>query len=174
MSERNLWHRMDKAVGNRGHFDRREFNPIGGVPDLSYCVTAVEGHIELKFMDDVPVRDTTAVFGPRTRKGMEDDQIAWAKRRMRAGGRTYVFAQVGKFLYLFHGGIADVFNSLTLREMYDMASWYAGPLVPLEEWDEFLQHITSDFNPNARAVRSPTDGLDWVPPLDEPFSVARP
>ena len=161
MSEKNFWHRIDKAVGMRGHFDRREFNPIGGVPDLSYCVDGVEGHIELKFMDSLPARNSTAVFGPRTAKGMEDDQIAWAERRLRAGGRTYVFAQVGKYLYLFHGGIAKVFNSLTEPEMTRMAMWDCGPTVPADDWDVFIDHVTDEFDPKWRAVRIDTGHIEW-------------
>lgn len=145
MSEARLWIRLREAVGSAGHFERREFNPLGGVPDVSYCVTGVEGHIELKYMPFLPKRLTTAVFGPRSSRGMRESQIAWFDRRLRAGGRAYILAQVENRLVLLHGAWAERFNEMVWDEMRKMCCWSGGPTIPQYgpgSWRTFLGAIT--------------------------------
>jgi hypothetical protein len=60
------------------------------VPDSNYCVDGVEGWIEHK----------------RARKGRVDlsaEQVAWAERRMRKGGRVFLAVREGARLCLFAG-----------------------------------------------------------------------
>lgn len=142
MSESRLWTRVREGVYAHGHFDRRENNPLDGVPDVNYCVDGCEGHIELKFRRDPPVRDTTPVFGS---KGLRESQVAWIGRRLRAGGRVFILSQVGRRLYLTHGARAPEFNALCVEDLEQGSRWAAGPTVSTMQWLELAEALCQPF-----------------------------
>lgn len=145
MSEAQLWKRVRDAVGDAGHWDRREGNPVPGCPDVSYCVDGVEGHIELKHHPDFPARPGTAVFGARTARGMRDDQVAWFYRRLRAGGRAYILAQVDTTIVLMHGSCAPYFNGYSSDTLRGHALWsIVGKSTP-RDWTRFLNSLCGKF-----------------------------
>jgi hypothetical protein len=141
-TESSLWLRLRDAVGSTGHWERREFNPIDGVPDVSFCVEGVEGHMELKQIDTVPAREDTAVFGGRTNKGMRESQVAWFHRRMKAGGRAFILAQVSDRLILMHGSHAKQFNGYTLNDFRRLARYYHIGNMRWQNWQAFLRHLS--------------------------------
>jgi hypothetical protein len=61
----------------RGHWQSVETGSTGkGVPDANYCIDGVEGWVECKWTRAWAV-------------GVEPEQVAWAERRMRNGGRVW-------------------------------------------------------------------------------------
>jgi hypothetical protein len=140
MSEANLWTRVRNAVGHRGHFARIEFNPDAGIPDVTYCVQAIEGHIELKFADAIPARENTRVFGT---DGLRDSQVAWISKRIRAGGRVWIMAQVDRYLFLVPGWYCLTFNEMTFFQLGRVAAWTCGPVVKEAGWQQFLDTLVS-------------------------------
>ena len=65
----------------------------GGIPDSNYCGKGIEGWVEFK-----KVKGWHVVMRP--------EQIGWAERRTRAGGRVYVAARKGPTLWLCNAGSA--------------------------------------------------------------------
>lgn len=143
MSEARLWQRLRDAVGGTGHWDRREGNPVSGVPDVSYAGLGYgEGHMELKQIDKPPARAATAVFGPGAhRKGMREEQEAWFQRRLQAGGKAVILVQISDIVFLLPGEIAKHFNSMVLLEFHKYALWEAGPKISQAEWSEMLHSL---------------------------------
>lgn len=132
-SEAGLWDSIRANVGHRGHFSRIEYNPSAGYPDLSYCIKGEEGHIELKHIDQAPVRPTTQVFGE---KGLRDAQIAWAHTRCKHGGRVYIVARVGLVIFVVPGIHCRRFNQMTYFQLGKAAIWCDRP-----GWDGFLSAL---------------------------------
>lgn len=120
MSESSFWNLLRTKIGMVGHFERVE-NAVGdGTPDVSYCISGVEGWIELKSRTKAPARTTTSVF---IEKGLRDSQVGWAKTRLRHGGNIWILARVGRMSYLVHGEHCEVFNTWTLAELTRNAHW---------------------------------------------------
>lgn len=75
-----------------GHFVRIE-NMIGsGHPDVSYCLSGVEGHVENKWRYRWPAKPEDVV----TLDHFTPQQRLWIQARCNAGGRVYVFLEVEK------------------------------------------------------------------------------
>jgi hypothetical protein len=102
----------------RVHFQSVETWSTGqGVPDLNYCSIGVEGWIELKKSDGWVVD-----FSPQ--------QIAWIERRLRAGGRVFVFVRrAGDELFILPGSAARplLTRSESLRTIARIAFFSGGP-----------------------------------------------
>ena len=82
MSERKLWQYMDRAIGEYGHFSRVESHASSaGIPDVDFCVSGKEGHIELKYgMGKIPKIRAT--------------QARWFRNRARAKGKPWMFTHL--------------------------------------------------------------------------------
>jgi len=77
-----------------GHWQSVETFATGrGVPDANYCLDGAEGWVEFKRVNGWQVE-------------VRPEQVAWAERRRRNGGRVFLAARKAKFLWLFDG--ADV------------------------------------------------------------------
>lgn len=150
MSEARLWARIREAVWNYGHFDRREFNPVDGVPDVNFCINGIEGHLELKFRRDPPIRDTTPVFPRPNKGGLRESQAAWIARRMSAGGRVFILPQIGTRLYLLHGYHAVRFKDYAVEDFEQVARWSAGPIIKATEWFSLTVALTDPFKQRSR------------------------
>lgn len=140
MSEANLWTRVRKAVGHLGHFDRLEYNPVDGIPDVDFCIDGIEGKVELKYREGAPARARTACYA--SHPNLREAQEAWIKRRLRNGGRVFILAQIGDYLYLLHGAEAPQFNALTLAEFERRALWQGGPRIDTDEWADLIKTLT--------------------------------
>lgn len=76
MIDGGLWQEIRRHLREGWDFQRIESGLTGGgVPDVSFCRDGVEGWIELKW---------TPGWKPRIRA----EQIGWAERRLRHGGRV--------------------------------------------------------------------------------------
>ena len=84
MSESALWNELRPYFDGAGHATRVENHEAGpGIPDVDYCFDGDEGHVELKFTNNV-------------KKGVRfrDTQYRWFKHRVQAGGRPCVLVKV--------------------------------------------------------------------------------
>jgi hypothetical protein len=137
-SESSLWVRIRNSVGHVGDWQRIEFNPEAGVPDVNYCIKGAEGWLELKFRKDVPAREDTPVF---KFKGLRPEQVAWINRRSRNHGRVFICAQVKNYLILIDGKEASNFNTYSFGELLRRSTWARKGGVQWEDWVSFLKCI---------------------------------
>lgn len=81
-------------TGLKAHAHAVESGPAcPGFPDLEYCILGLgQGLLELKYVPDWPKRATTALRVPKVRRA----QMAFAKRRWRAGGTCGLAIRVGQ------------------------------------------------------------------------------
>lgn len=83
------------------HYDRLE-TVTGDTPDLSWAHAGREGHIELKYRADWPVRPTTPVVIETVTAG----QRLWWRQRSEAGGHVRVLVRIGLDYVLLEGRLA--------------------------------------------------------------------
>lgn len=86
-----------------------------GVPDANYCLRGAEGWIELK-----------QVVGWRI-PSLRPEQVAWAERRTRAGGRVFLAARKGGAFWLWAGADARHVLDLGVREVPPLIHAAGGP-----------------------------------------------
>jgi len=112
--EQRLWDRMRHALNGRLRLERIENIVTTGMPDvLSTCKHTA--FVELKAVDEPPVRETTRVLGA---KGLSIDQRNWHLDFTRWGGCSYILIGVGaKQLFMITGRKADLVNEMTMEEL---------------------------------------------------------
>lgn len=115
----------EKIIKAGGDATRIETGMTGrGIPDLNYCLRGREGWIECK-----KCQANTIHFRP--------EQIAWAEKRLRAGGR--VFGAIRQMnsgdLFLIHGSAFRV----TKLDTYPPLGRWAAPW----NWAEVLKVLVS-------------------------------
>lgn len=96
-------------------FHRVENSVAAGTLDVNYVIDGVEGWLELKFTDRLPVSDQSKVLGKGN--GVRRSQITWICRRSWAGGR--VFVGVGASLQIY---LIDV-STYTPEMLDDIQHW---------------------------------------------------
>ena len=104
------------------HWDeatRHEDKLSRGIADVSFCQSGHHGWMELKHVDDFPVRDTTLVRIPH----YHDYQRNFLRDKGRAGGNTWLFVQVGGSHFLFDHETAASVGFLTRPQMFDASTW---------------------------------------------------
>jgi len=113
MSEQTMSIRVVKAI--RRLDPVRVENKAGlGTPDVNY----VEGWIELKWLRQWPVRETTIV----RLEHYTAQQRVWAMKRSRAGGNVWLLLEVKHEWLLFKGDVAaQALNKSTRAELYEAA-----------------------------------------------------
>jgi len=100
------------------HWQSVETSGTGrGVPDLNYCLDGREGWIELKL-----------VSGWRI-PSMRPEQVAWAERRARAGGRVFLAGRKGGALWLWDASLAAraLIDGGDVREVPALLRGLGGP-----------------------------------------------
>jgi hypothetical protein len=111
-----------------------------GVPDSNYCVDGTEGWIEHK-------------RAKRGRVDLSKEQVAWAERRMRHGGRVFLAVREGSRLWLFAGGAMRAIRSAhgRIAGAPALGEWAGGPA--RWGWDEVLELLKGLPRPAGRACR---------------------
>jgi hypothetical protein len=96
MAEKNLAHCFRDHMRKHGHVQRIE-NAVGtGMCDVNICIAGTESWVELKQLDNWPVKADTLVLVPH----YTPQQRNWQRARAQAGGRVYVLLQVDTFYLL--------------------------------------------------------------------------
>jgi hypothetical protein len=101
------------------------FSTGQGVPDLNYCVMGIEGWIELKRAEANAVSITP-------------EQVGWAERRLRAGGRVFLAVRqqttqgprkgpASDVLWLFRGSSTRLVKEYGLMGATPLGRWENGP-----------------------------------------------
>lgn len=147
MAEKDLWAKLrDKLCDLLGkancHLVRVESTVGAGFPDVDYCLrysdngfccgkdgvaagsdwfsVVKEGKIELKWHEKLPKREGTRLFGD---SGLREAQVYWIKKRMKAGGKVWIFFQVEKWYFLVDGMWCEQFNFWNLDDFIKYAEW---------------------------------------------------
>jgi hypothetical protein len=106
------------------HWTSIETLTVNGVPDAEFCFDASQGWIEYKFTSGYQV-------------GLRPEQIGWALRRARAGGRSFVAvrrtADKVDELYIFAGADAARLKLLGLKVVEPLGRFAGGP--PAWNWE---------------------------------------
>ena len=116
MSEENLWTWLG-GVLPLGHYSRIESDTSPGFPDVyakpdwgSQCT------IELKHS-----RGTAKIPFKNEDDGLHKSQRIWIRDELRAGGKVWIFAQVGTSVLLIPGAKYSKFNGSTQQELWELA-----------------------------------------------------
>lgn len=136
MAEKSLWTSLRKNM--RGHWVRIENSCAKGTPDVNGCFThngqRVEVWIELKALEDWPVRATTCIRLPHYTQEQRD----WLLARAQAGGRAFLFVRVAREYFLFTAARAQVVEQLTRAQWYQAAYAQYNHRV---QWDHFRSKL---------------------------------
>jgi hypothetical protein len=89
-----------------------------GVPDSNYCHRGVEGWVEMKKANGHKVRVTP-------------EQVGWAERRMRCGGRVFFAVRKRGTLWLFPGTAGRNMIDGPFDRVTSLGRWDGGPAA----WD---------------------------------------
>lgn len=95
-----------------------------GVPDVNYCVAGCEGWIEMKRI----------VSGWRVR--VSPEQVGWAERRIRVGGRVLAAIRREDEMAMFSGLQLRSLKDHDVRELHPLGEWSGG--AARWNWDEIL------------------------------------
>lgn len=116
--EQRLWDRLRKAAAGRLHTERIE-NLVGvGRPDIDTLVHGSFVPIELKCVDDWPMKEDTKVLG---RKGLSQVQKNWHLNWRSWGGTSMIVVGVGNEVFAFNGATADYINEYNTAEFRSAA-----------------------------------------------------
>ena len=134
--EKTLWRYVQRNLKNRWDAQRHEDSISRGIPDVSYAIEGADGWIELKSLDQWPVRPGTPVHIRIT-----PEQVAWLETRGDAGGgRCFVLLRVGREHLLVRwcrcrSLLRDTITQAEIRATAEV-SWEVGI-----DWDKLLWHL---------------------------------
>lgn len=95
-----------------GHYSRIESMTSPGFPDVHYTIAGEHGTIELK-----KSRSPNAKL-PFKKGGLRDTQIRWIDDDTEQGGRVFIVAQVGEWVFLLNAvDVFRTFNSMTFEDL---------------------------------------------------------
>ncbi len=98
MNEAAFWSKIrTHLVGTGRLFARIENGLSAGTPDVCFVIDGVSGWVENKYRVKAPNGCSTKILG---RAGLSKEQIVWATKYIRAGGRYFVLIGVGKAVFL--------------------------------------------------------------------------
>ena len=116
--EQRLWDRLRKAAAGRLHTERIE-NLVGvGRPDIDTLVHGSFVPIELKYVDDWPMKEETRVLG---NKGLSQVQKNWHLNWRSWGGTSIIVVGVNNEVFAFNGATADYINEYNTAEFRSAA-----------------------------------------------------
>lgn len=113
------------------HWDRVENAAGAGTPDLSWAWAAcgLDGHLELKYRELPPVRDTT----PVVIETITPHQRLWWRQRSQAGGNIKVLLRLGITWLMYEGDqAARGLGQWTFDETMDRALYRSDKLDALQ------------------------------------------
>jgi len=110
MNEAALRNYVRKGLHAKGMLTTHHEDALNsGIPDLSYSGGAVNGWIELKWLEAWPKRADTIVRIPHYTK----EQKHFLLSRGRAGGRCWLLLRVAKEIFIFHHDLAQGLGEMT-------------------------------------------------------------
>ena len=121
MSESNLWNKLRTNLVNAKVWQeatRHEDKLSLGIADVSFIQAGRHGWMELKWVADWPVRDSTVVRIPH----YSIEQKDFLLRKGQAGGKTWVFLQVGGDHLLFDWLKAQRVGECSRPELVELAN----------------------------------------------------
>jgi hypothetical protein len=130
VSEGTLWARLRRELGPHGRLVRVENRCDRGTPDVHYALRRVPGGpvgtgwLELKHEERWPPRAATLCLRTLTL-----EQVTWHEEETRAGGATWLFAQIGRDGLLLQGALSRLV--LERRFATEQARALAWPLTEL-------------------------------------------
>jgi hypothetical protein len=124
MNESSLWQYIRKGMMGRWHVTRVESSSGNGFPDVSYGMPGINGHLELKYIKEWPVRSTTLVKLP-----LRPEQKLWIKVRGEMSGNVWVLVRIYDTFFLLNWEQAlFACDGLTANDWHLMGnttkSWY--------------------------------------------------
>lgn len=126
--EQRLWDRVRRNLTARGvHLERIE-NLVGvGMPDVLALACGQTSLVELKAVEEVPARKSTALLG--NQKGLNVDQRNWHKTWAKNRGKSFLLVGIGGTVqFLLTGNWADAINNMTVDDIAEVAvakDWYS-------------------------------------------------
>lgn len=114
--EQRFWYWLRDRMGNFWDASRHEDLVSKGYPDVSFGALGVNGWIELKALEEWPIRPQTVVkidhYTP--------EQRLWLLKRGSNGSKhVYLFLEVGDDLLLFNYIQAQKVGQLTKQELFN-------------------------------------------------------
>lgn len=151
--ETSLWRWLSKARGKLQdglHMNRVENSISSGMPDVEGCLSAagIQGGmqfwIELKSVPRPRHPDTKLPIKLR------DSQVEWARRRIEAGGRSWILVQVGSGhtaqRYLLYGTDAPALkNGLTEAQVRNRCEMRKYTCFDLDAPEDFIRRAANIF-----------------------------
>lgn len=117
MSESDFWARILPKLAPYGDLQRIENSTRLGVPDVNYCLIRVEGWWETKYLPKWPGVNSIIRF-----RHFTIEQVQWATRRHRAGGRAGLMAQIGRdYFYFDPPAMEAIFEGVRRPEFESLA-----------------------------------------------------
>lgn len=101
MKESSLWQYIRQGMLGKWHATRIESSSGNGVPDVSFGIPGTNGWMELKYIKEWPVRDTTKVKLP-----LRPEQKHWIKVRGCLSGNVWVLIRIENNFFLLDWGQA--------------------------------------------------------------------
>lgn len=131
--EQRLWDRMRKNLLGSGIWMQRMENMVGsGRPDVDAMFHGTFTPVELKEVEDFPVRASTRVLGPKN--GLNVAQLNWWLEWNKHGGTGIILVGVGSHqLYGFDGSLSEQVNDFTRADFEHKAR--------LLSWPEVRAHL---------------------------------
>jgi len=117
MRESSFWNSLRKglmqASNNRIFLERHENSLNSGTPDVHYCLNAVSGWIELKYLPDYPVHADTLIH----LRHFNDFQRLWLQRYYQAGGNAWLILRIKKDVYMIYGDPIQTLTSFSREHL---------------------------------------------------------
>lgn len=124
-------------------FERVENGLVDGMPDVNYCLSGVEGWIELK-APKLPALGASRLLGAS--EPLKPDQANWFLRQTRARGRCTLFVATSTTLLAIPGAIVGregiKLNDLSLDELRMYSGWQQDLPVDVTGWWDLREFLT--------------------------------
>ena len=128
MSEAEFWSRIRQKLAPYGDLQRIENSTALGIPDVNYCLIRKEGWWETKYLPKWP-------RGVIRFRHFTVEQVEWARRRHKAGGRAGLMAQIGRDYFYFDPPAMEAIFEGVSRPVFERLALVRGsrvyPTVPM-------------------------------------------
>ena len=109
-------------------------NLVGvGEPDVNYCISGVEGWIEIKSPKE-PKRASTRLLGSNHK--LSQDQMNWHLAQQLAGGISFILLATDKRWILIDGSQASHINELSTEALCYQSLWWASRPIVKSQWSQ--------------------------------------